>query len=174
MRRFAEIIDPADWTLMEKPDFLGLNIYHGAMVDESGAPVEPYPGFLCTATKWAVTPEVMRYGPLHIARRYGLPIYITENGISCNDFVYLDGKVHDPNRIDFLRRYLRELRKSIDDGAPVQGYLHWSFLDNFEWAMGYTERLGLIHVDYRNGKCTPKDSAAWYADMIKCNGANIF
>lgn len=173
VRRFVQGIAPADWRRMERPDFLGLNIYHGMAVDESGAPVEPYPGFPRTATKWRITPEVLHYGPLQIARRYGLPMYITENGISCNDFVHLDGKVHDPNRMDFLRRYLLELRRAITEGADVRGYFHWSFLDNFEWTQGCTERFGLIHVDYRTQKRTPKDSAAWYAQVIESNGARL-
>lgn len=172
-KRFAATIDPHDWELMETPDFLGLNIYQGFMVDESGKEVKRYPGFPLTACKWGVTPEVMRYGPMHIYRRYGLPMYITENGLSCNDRVYLDGKVHDADRIDFLHRYLIELGKGIEDGAPVKGYLQWSFLDNFEWSEGYNERFGLIYVDYNTLERIPKDSAAWYANVIATNGDSL-
>lgn len=169
-KRFAATIDPADWNLMEKPDFLGLNIYQGFMVDEQGREVKRYPGFPLTAIKWGITPEVMHYGPMHIYRRYGLPMYITENGLSCNDKVYLDGKVHDADRIDFLHRYLLELSKCIQEGTPVNGYLQWSFLDNFEWGQGYDERFGIIYVDYRTMERIPKDSAAWYAQVIETNG----
>lgn len=172
-KRFAATIDPHDWELMETPDFLGLNIYQGFMVDESGKEVKRYPGFPLTACKWGITPEVMRYGPMHIYRRYGLPMYITENGLSCNDKVYLDGKVHDADRIDFLHRYLIELGKGIEDGAPVKGYLQWSFLDNFEWSEGYNERFGLIYVDYNTMERIPKDSAAWYANVIATNGDSL-
>lgn len=170
IKRFAKTIDPRDWDLMEKPDFLGLNIYNGFAVNEKGEPVKRAPGAPVTACKWPVTPEVMRYGPQHIFRRYGIPMYITENGLSCNDKVYLDGKVHDPERIDFLNRYLLELSKGIEDGAPVGGYLQWSFLDNFEWGQGYSERFGLIYVDYTTCERIPKDSAAWYAKVIESNG----
>ena len=172
-KRFAATIDPHDWDLMETPDFLGLNIYQGFMVNEKGEEVKRYPGFPLTACKWGITPEVMRYGPMHIYRRYGLPMYITENGLSCNDKVYLDGKVHDADRIDFLSRYLTELGKGIEDGAPVKGYLQWSFLDNFEWAEGYNERFGLIYVDYTTQQRIPKDSAAWYANIIATNGESL-
>jgi len=172
-KRFAATIDPADWDLMEKPDFLGLNIYQGMMVDEKGERVAPYPGHPYTANKWYITPEVLRYGPQHIYRRYGIPMYITENGLSCHDVVSLDGKVHDPNRIDFLNRYLLELSKGIADGAPVGGYLQWSFLDNFEWNEGYNERFGLVFVDYRTCERIPKDSAAWYAKVIETNGESL-
>ena len=83
----------------------------------------------------------------------------------------MDGKVHDPERVDYLHRYLLELKKGIDEGVPVLGYLHWSFLDNFEWTRGYDERFGIIYVDYPTGERTPKDSAAWYAKVIETNGA---
>lgn len=170
IKRFAETIPAEDWDLMETPDFLGLNIYNGFAVNEKGEPVKRAPGAPVTACKWPVTPEVLRYGPMNIYRRYGLPMYITENGLSCNDKIFLDGKVHDPDRIDFLNRYLAELRKGIEDGAPVGGYLQWSFLDNFEWGQGYSERFGLIYVDYETFKRTPKDSASWYAKVIESNG----
>lgn len=169
-KRFEAGIDPADWNLMEIPDFLGLNIYNGFMVNAQGEQVPFVRGFPMTACKWPVTPEVMHYGPLHLYRRYGLPMYITENGLSCNDRVYLDGKVHDADRIDFLHSYLLELSKGIAEGAPVGGYLQWSFLDNFEWAAGYSERFGIIYVDYRTCERIPKDSAAWYAKVIETNG----
>lgn len=173
VKRFAATIDPADWEKMEAPDFIGINVYHGTMVDETGARVDPYPGSPLTACKWNVTPEVMHYGPMNLYRRYGLPVMITENGQSCNDRISLDGKVHDPNRIDFLHRYLLELRKAVDEGVPVLGYLQWSFLDNFEWSEGYNERFGIVFVDYRDGTRIPKDSAAWYAQVIAANGANL-
>ncbi len=172
-KRFAETIDPRDWDLMETPDFLGLNIYQGFMVNEKGEEVARKPGFPLTACKWGITPEVLRYGPQHIYRRYGLPMYITENGLSCNDKIYMDGKVHDLDRIDFLNRYLIELGKGIEEGAPVGGYLQWSFLDNFEWGEGYQERFGIIYVDYENCERTPKDSARWYAEVIRTNGESL-
>ena len=112
----------------------------------------------------------MHYGPLHIYRRYHLPMLITENGLSCNDHVFLDGAVHDPERIDFLHRYLSELSRAIEDGAPVGGYLQWSFLDNFEWASGYDERFGIVYVDFATLQRIPKDSACWYAGVIASNG----
>ena len=127
-----------------------------------------------TATKWLVTPEVMHYGPVNLFRRYGLPLYITENGQSCNDRVFLDGKVHDPDRIDFLHRYLLQLYRAIEEDVPVGGYLQWSFLDNFEWSEGYNERFGIIYVDYPTLRRIPKDSAAWYRDVIESNGARLF
>lgn len=173
VRKFAETIPAGDWERMEAPDFIGINVYNGDMVDAQGNYVKRYPGFPLTATKWKVSPEVMHYCVLNNYRRYGKPIIITENGQSCNDRVFLDGKVHDLERIDFLNRYLLELKKGIDEGAPVKGYLQWSFLDNFEWSQGYDERFGMIFVDYRTFERIPKDSAEWYAKVIETNGESL-
>lgn len=170
VREFEQTVPQSDWDLMERPDFLGANIYDGRIVDESGSVVKHHHGFPLTGFKWPVTPEVMRYGLGSLYRRYGLPICITENGQSCNDRIFLDGCVHDPDRIDFLHRYLLELKKAMEDGVPVMGYLHWSFLDNFEWAKGFGERFGLVYVDYMTQRRIIKDSAHWYAGVIKTNG----
>lgn len=159
------------------PDFIGLNIYNGCEVyaGKTGAAIyaNRVPGFPLTALKWPVTPQVMDWGVRLIHRRYGLPLYITKNGQSCNDRIFLDGKVHDPDRIDFLHRYLRCLRKAIEQGADVRGYFHWALTDKFEWCEGYRERFGLICVDYLTQKRIPKDSAEWYAHIIAQNGTCI-
>ena len=91
--------------------------------------------------------------------------------MSCHDVVSLDGKVHDPNRIDFLHRYLLELKKAIDEGVNVSGYFEWTFLDNFEWTCGYNDRFGLVYVDYETQERIPKDSAKWYKEVMETNGA---
>ena len=98
---------------------------------------------------------------------------ITENGFAGLDWVGMDGAVHDPQRIDFTGRYLAELTRAIDDGVDVRGYFHWSLMDNFEWADGYRQRFGLIHVDYQTLRRTPKDSARWYANIIRTNGREL-
>ena len=85
----------------------------------------------------------------------------------------MDGKVHDPQRIDFMARYLRALGKAGADGVPIQGYFHWSIMDNFEWAEGFKERFGLVHVDYPTQRRTLKDSALWYRDVIATNGKSL-
>lgn len=171
VKKFAATVPESDWAAMEAPDFIGINVYNGNRVDDAGRDLPLFRGFPRTACKWPVTPEVMHYGPLNLYRRYGLPVMITENGLSCNDMIFRDGQVHDPKRIDFLHRYLAELSKAIAEGAPVLGYLQWSFLDNFEWASGYDERFGIIYVDYPTLRRIPKDSARWYAKVIETNGA---
>ena len=170
VKRFAATIPQSEWDRMEAPDFIGINVYRGSMVDAEGKPVKYPQGGPLTACKWQITPEVMHYAPLNLYRRYGLPMIISENGLSCNDRVYLDGQVHDADRIDFLHRYLLCLSEAISEGAPVQGYLQWSFLDNFEWASGYDERFGLIYVDYATLRRIPKDSVRWYAEVIRTKG----
>lgn len=173
VKRFADSIPASDWSSMEAPDFIGLNTYQGEPVEEDASFSNIPAGFPRTAFKWKITPEVTHFAPMNLYRRYGKPVMITENGLSCNDHVYLDGKVHDADRIDFLHRYLLELHKAIDEGTPVIGYLQWSFLDNFEWAMGYNERFGIVYVDYETLHRTPKDSAQWYAEVIASNGNNL-
>ncbi len=172
LRNFAEGIPQAAWTMIRQLlDFLGVNVYHGTPVDETGTAVPKHPGFPRTALKWPVTPEVLYYGSRFLYDRYRLPLYITENGQSCNDRIFLDGQIHDPDRIDFLHRYLLSLRNAAEEGVPVLGYFHWSFTDNFEWHSGYDERMGLVYIDYPTGRRIPKDSARWYAQTVRENGA---
>lgn len=160
-------------TISQPIDFYGANIYSGTFYqdDGSGNPVRiPHaPGIPLSAFKWPVVPECLRWGPRFLHERYKLPVIVTENGVSLADWVSLDGMVHDPLRIDFLRRYLAELRRAIADGADVRGYFHWSVMDNFEWAEGYKQRFGLIHVDYETQRRTPKDSAHWFRDLMAAN-----
>lgn len=99
--------------------------------------------------------------------RYQLPIVITENGMSAHDCVSLDGEVHDSNRIDFFHRYLLELEKAKEDGVDIAGYFHWSLMDNFEWSCGFTERFGLVYVDYKTQQRIPKDSVWGYKSWIQ-------
>ena len=174
VKRFAATVPACEWEQMEKPDFIAINVYNGECVDAEGKAAGRWPGFPLTATKWPVTPEVMHYAPLNLYRRYGLPMMITENGQSCNDRIFRDGQVHDPERIDFLHRYLLELHKAVEEGAPLEGYLQWSFLDNFEWSDGYGERFGIVYVDYPTQRRIPKDSAFWFGRLIESNGALLF
>jgi beta-glucosidase len=164
-------------TIRQPLDFVGMNIYHCRTVKagKDGCPVEAprAPGYPINTFTWPVAPSSLYWLPKFWQERYGLPIVITENGMCNTDWVSLDGKVHDPQRIDFLRRYLMELRRAAADGVDVRGYFQWSIMDNFEWAEGYKQRFGLVHVDYQTQKRTPKDSAWWYRDVIASNGASL-
>jgi beta-glucosidase len=172
-----EISDGDLKTMCQPLDFFGVNIYQGQTVragkDGRAEPVGLPTGYAMTAFHWPVTPAALRWGPRLFFERYHLPIVITENGMANVDWVGLDGKVHDPQRIDFTGRYLLELEKAIADGVDVRGYFHWSIMDNFEWAEGFRQRFGLIYVDYVTQKRTPKDSAEWYKQVIATNGASL-
>ena len=126
-----------------------------------------------TAAGWPVTPEALYWGPRFLYERYRTPILITENGMSCHDAVSLDGQVHDPNRIDYLSRYLAAYRRAARDGVNAAGYFAWSLMDNFEWSLGYTQRFGLVYVDYQTLRRIPKDSARWYAETNRSNGEHV-
>ena len=159
--------------ICRKLDFYGQNIYHGSAV-RAGAKgpeeVPPPAGFPKTGMNWPVVPDSLYWGPKFLYQRYGLPLVIAENGMSNLDSVSLDGLVHDPARIDYLHRYLLALRRASEEGVKVLGYFHWSFLDNFEWAMGYNDRFGLVYVDYQTQNRIPKDSARWFRTVMETNG----
>ncbi len=167
-----------DMKLISQPlDFLGHNIYNGHAIRSDGRggyeTVRRKPGYAFTGSKWPVTPESLYWGPKFLAERYKKPIYLTENGISCPDTVSLDGRVHDPGRIDFLHRYLLELRRAADDGVDIRGYFSWTVTDNFEWSKGFTERFGMVYCDFETQERILKDSALWYRDTILSNGNNL-
>ncbi len=180
---FHDVLPPVqmgDMKLMHQPlDFLGANISGGVTVDPRLKQTGDYPerpeaqGHPVTLMGWHVVPESLYWGPVFLAERYRLPIVITENGMAGLDWVDADGRVHDASRIQYTREYLQALRRAVRDGVDVRGYFHWSLLDNFEWAEGYKQRFGLIHVDYSTQQRTPKDSARWYAKVIRTNGANL-
>ncbi len=170
----APLVRPGDMETIAQPlDFYGVNIYQGTRVraGADGQPEEiPYePGWPMSLMYWPITPELLFWAPRFLFERYQRPIYIMENGISSEDWVMADGKVHDPQRIDYMFRYLTQLQKASAEGVPVAGYFHWSIMDNFEWAEGYRQRFGLIHVDYSTQQRTLKDSANYYQRLIEAN-----
>jgi beta-glucosidase len=126
-----------------------------------------------TGMGWEVYAPALRCELHNFHRRYKLPIYITENGVSVKEDGAgpgVDGKVHDARRIDYLQKHFAAMHQAISEGVDLRGYYQWSLMDNFEWAWGYTQFFGLIHVDYQTLKRTPKDSYHWYREAIKANG----
>ncbi|MCC5822501.1 MAG: beta-glucosidase [Planctomycetes bacterium] len=164
-------------TIHQPMDFFGVNIYSSDLVDAGpdGQPrtVQRGPGYPMTMFRWPVQPDALYWGPRFLQERYKLPVVITENGLASMDWVHADGKIHDPGRIDFLTRYLHQLRRAIDDGVDVRGYFQWSIMDNFEWAEGYALRFGLVYMDYQTGERIPKDSYHWYRSVIASNGRDL-
>lgn len=170
----APTVYPGDMEIIAQPlDFYGVNIYSAVRVraDAQGGWQEvPFePGWPSTMMGWFNVPEALYWGPRFLYERYQKPVYVTENGLSGEDWVMCDGKVHDPQRMDYLYGSLAQLQKAAADGTDLAGYFHWSITDNFEWAEGYRQRFGLIHVDYATQQRTLKDSAFYYGKIIKAN-----
>ena len=119
---------------------------------------------------WPITPDGFTALLVRLRDDYPNlpPIYITENGCAYDDPV-IDGRCADPRRIEYLDLHLRALKDAIDDGVDVRGYYQWSLMDNFEWALGYDKRFGLVHVDFDTLERTWRDSASWYRDVIATN-----
>jgi len=173
-----------DLELIGQPlDFLGLNNYfpsyakHAPTADELTEHrvatainvVENPPAELPrTAMGWPVEPAGL--GRLLRWLRDGYPglppIYITENGCAYPDELDADKQVEDPQRVVFLDQHLRAVHAAIADGVDVRGYFCWSLLDNFEWALGYSKRFGLVYVDYPTQLRIPKASYRWFRELI--------
>lgn len=172
----APHIEPGDLERISQPtDFLGFNIYRGYFVraGADGKPEQlPFPPSYPTAdATWLThTPQSIYWGPRMVAEIYGVEsIVITENGAGYNDAPPVNGEVLDLHRRDYLRNYLRELQRGIDDGVPVHGYFLWSFMDNFEWGDGYQRRFGVVYTNYETQERTPKASARWYSEVMAAN-----
>jgi beta-glucosidase len=164
-------------TIRQPLDFYGFNYYNPMRISaaEEGAEV-PYvqndiPGRPKTGFGWPIVPEGMREVIGQLVERYPdiPPIYITENGCAYPTGPDENGVVDDHERIDYLDAHLRAVAHAIDDGADVRGYYSWSLMDNFEWAHGYTQRFGLVHIDYDTLVRTPKRSFDWYSEVIAAN-----
>ena len=175
------------------PDVLGVNYYTPTHVrhwtrerpretadghgDGTGTPwiacddVEfPRPAGPLTDMGWGIDARGLAEVVRRIAREFpGLEMVVTENGAAFPDEPGSDGIVSDPDRVDYLRGHLAALADVIAEGAPVRGYYVWSLLDNFEWAWGYAKRFGVVHVDYVTQVRTPKDSARFYAGVVRTN-----
>jgi beta-glucosidase len=160
-----------------RSDFLGINYYTRRVM--AAAPPNPFPWRVVgpsgdvarTDEGWEINAGALRDLLIGLSRRFpGTPLMVTENGGVFGDAPTHDGLVHDNRRIAFLRDHVEAVRAALDAGADVRGYLHWSLMDNFEWALGYRPRFGLVHVDYATGVRTIKDSGRYYAQLISGGG----
>ncbi|MFE2170053.1 GH1 family beta-glucosidase [Streptomyces sp. NPDC059447] len=175
-------------TISAPLDWYGVNYYNPMLVGAptpaaasafggieipSGLPfaIRDIEGYERTDFDWPVVPDGLRELLTTLRERYGdrlPPLYITENGCSYGDGPDPDtGRVEDARRIAYHDGHLRALHQAMAEGVDVRGYFIWSILDNFEWAEGYRQRFGLVHVDYETLARTPKESYAWYRDLIK-------
>jgi len=172
-RGLADAVRPGDLDIVAAPtDFAGVNHYHHHLVrhvDGAGhldariTDAEPAP----TSLGWSIAPESLRSVVERAADISGLPVYVTENGAAYADEMGSDGTVDDTERIAYHEAYTSSITDAVADGVDIRGYFAWSLLDNFEWAEGYSQRFGLVHVDFDTQRRTPKASAYWYRDHIE-------
>lgn len=175
-------VQPGDLAEISTPiDFLGLNYYTSLRTasgqeeteDNGVAPgPNPPPGF--SEMGWESTPDALTAYLVRIYDEYRPPkIVITENGASYSDGPDSDGRIRDDRRIAYLREHIGAVAAAIEEGVPVAGYMEWSFLDNYEWAYGYSQRFGVVWVDFETLERKPKDSFYWYQRVIASNGAEL-
>jgi beta-glucosidase len=165
-------VEDGDLRCISAPlDFLGVNYYTRAVVRADTATGRPtvveLDGVERTSMGWEVYPEGLRRVLVRLHDEYAPPpLMVTENGAAALDVWGPGGRFADASRVAYLRRHVDAVGQAIADGVDVSGYFVWSLLDNFEWAYGYTQRFGLVHVDYDTLERTPKDSFRWYRDHI--------
>jgi beta-glucosidase len=161
-------------------DFIGVNYYHRLVVcdDPAASPararIVPQPNCPHTAMDWEIYPQGLTDTLRWVTERYGqLPLYITENGAAFEDEVLPNGDVRDTARVQYLIDHLQAARAAIQAGVNLRGYFAWSLLDNFEWAHGFSKRFGIVHVDFKTQRRTPKESAHLYWELIRTHGATL-
>lgn len=168
---------PSGWqndftTIMAPLDWLGLNYYTCKRLGPADAPWPAYrdhPGPLPkTQMGWEICPDGLYHFLTTTTRQFtgDLPLYVTENGMANADRVE-NGAVDDVARIDYLSKHLAAASKALSEGVPLKGFFVWSLLDNYEWALGYEKRFGLVHVDFDTLVRTPKSSWHWIRDMLE-------
>lgn len=172
-----------DMKLIRQPiDFVGLNYYTRAVVRNEPAawPLRAAPvrqsQHAHTEMGWEVFPQGLTDTLVWLKDRYGSPaIYITENGAAFADPARVDGDtLDDPSRVDYFRTHIKAVHHAMRQGVDVRGYFAWSLFDNFEWALGYSKRFGIVHVDYETQRRTLKASAQFFSKVIASNGAVLF
>ncbi len=174
-----DFVQPGDMDIIAAPtDFIGLNYYFRTVFRADGPEndlqtvfAQPKTPEHWTEMGWENYPE----GFLGVLGRVYFnyqpcKLYITENGASYSTPPDEKGEVHDEHRTNYLRAHFAAMHRAIQAGVPLAGYFLWSLMDNFEWSRGYSQRFGLIWVDYETQKRILKDSAKWYKKVIKKNG----
>lgn len=175
----APIIQNGDMKLIASysADFLGINYYSRAVVQKSNKNemlkfevIRPM-GSKYTEMNWEIYPEGLYDLLTRISKEYESPhIYITENGAAFKDKKIINGIIQDDDRLEYFKLHFAQAYRAIEDGVKLDGYLIWSLMDNFEWALGYTKRFGIINVDFKTLERKFKKSALWYKDVISNNG----
>jgi len=167
----APPVRDGDMELISAPiDVLGVNFYHRDVVertDGGGRRVVHQPDSEYTEMGWEVSPDGLRDILVRVHEDYAPPsLMVTENGAAYSDVREHDGTVRDSERVAYIASHVAAIEQAIAAGVPVDGYFVWSFLDNFEWAHGYSKRFGIVYVDYPTLERIPKSSFFWYRDRI--------
>ncbi len=177
--------EPGDLETIATPtDFLGVNYYTRRLIAHDHTPrhrsvraflsaKQVYWPFVPRAEfdEWEVAPEGLYRTLLRLHREYRpAALYVTENGTSFPDRPGPDGAVHDLFRVRYIARHAAAVWQAIQDGVDVRGYFLWAFMDNWEWAFGFTKQFGMIHVDYATQQRTLKDSGHWFSRTVRENG----
>ncbi len=176
----STLIKAGDLEKIRTLDLLGVNYYTRTVVKEDRKfPVVAAKQVLPEGNEysgmWEIYPEGIHELLVRIWKDYQptCDIMVTENGIPVPDGIDFDGRIRDERRIRYLKNHIHQIQRAITDGVPVKGYFHWSLMDNFEWALGYGPRFGLVYVDFKTLKRTIKDSGRWYSQVIKDNGFDL-
>jgi beta-glucosidase len=164
-----------DMALISQPiDFVGVNYYTRAVIENAATgwlkTAALHPEGEYTAMNWEVYPQALTDLLVRLHQDYNPgTLYITENGCAYEDTLGPDGCVHDAKRVEYLRQHFVACQRAIAQGVPLKGYFLWSLLDNFEWALGYTRRFGIVYVDFATQQRILKDSAKYYAQVMAAN-----
>jgi beta-glucosidase len=181
--KFADRVEirPGDLETIKAPlDFVGINLYTRQVVaydptdTNLGAKQVRPDGKEFTDFGWEIYPKALSEMILRITKDYNRPaIYVTENGCSYGDGPGADGEVRDERRVSFLRRYIAEVGRAIQQGADVRGYFTWTFTDNFEWAEGYAQRFGIVYCNFKTQQRIVKQSGKWYSRLARANALDL-
>lgn len=180
LRLFHPRIEEDDMKIISRSfDFLGVNYYTRQYARhvwylpflQTWVDRDPPPGISHPELGAQAYPEGMRELNKRYREEYGNPVvYITENGTG-DSLPVVDGRVHDSHRQRYLELYLHELSQAIAEGSDVRGYFIWTLMDNFEWAGGFSHRMGLVHVDHTTQRRLIKDSGYWVRELIRAQPA---
>ncbi|AOW13923.1 hypothetical protein LPB72_00960 [Hydrogenophaga crassostreae] len=175
----ATVRQEGDLAICAQPlDFIGLNYYTRSVARAPRSAHEKSRGYAfvppsgdalpLTDIGWEICPEGLGRMVRNLTGQWPLPpIWITENGAADNTEVGATGECQDTLRLGYLQSHLAELSQLVQSGFDIRGYYVWSLMDNFEWAHGYTQRFGVVHVDYATQQRTPKASAHWLSDLMR-------
>ncbi len=176
MRFMRPPVHPGDMEIIRRPlDYVGVNTYtrllHRAdWRDPLLAVRKVEPQTPTTAMGWEIYPDCIIEALQKVREYTDLPLYITENGAAFEDTIGSDGQINDTERIAYLRSHIEAAHRAIELGIDLRGYFVWTLLDNFEWAKGKSKRFGLIYTDYDTQRRIPKQSAAFFREVIANNG----